>query len=94
MNEHRRTGWRISGEMAAIISVGIVLATLNVVMISELREAGRADRAAWVRESREAHSEWEKFAGEIARLTREGRHGPRRCRLTVDEVRDGMRCPR
>ena len=51
MNEHRRTEWRISGEMAAIISVGVALATLNVVMISELREGGRGPRGLGARES-------------------------------------------
>ena len=69
------------------------MTALNVVTIAELREEGQADRAAWKRESGEARSEREKFAREIARLTREGRHGTRRCRLTLEEVENGTRCP-
>ena len=77
-----------------VIVIAIALGALNVVMIAELREQGRADRAACKRESGEARSERERFAREIARLTRQGRHGPRRCRLTLEEVENGTRCPR
>ena len=92
MKQEQRAGSRISREMVAIC-VGVALTALNVVMIAELREEGQADRAAWKRESGEARSEREKFAREIARLTREGRHGTRRCRLTLEEVENGTRCP-
>ena len=94
MKQEQRAGSRISREMVAIVGVGVALTALNVVMIAELREEGQADRAAWKRESGEARSEREKFAREIARLTREGRHGTRRCRLTLEEVENGTRCPR
>ena len=77
-----------------VIVIAIALGALNVVMIAELREEGRADRAACKRESGEARSERERFAREITRLTREGRHGTRRCRLTLEEVENGTRCPR
>ena len=89
MNEHRRTGWRISGEMAAIISVGIALGTLNVVMISELRVGWARTRAAWGHESREANSEWEKFAGEIARPHTRG--SPRAAPVSADGRRGQRR---
>ena len=35
-----------------------------------------------------------KFASESTGLTREGRYGTRRCRLTVEEVKNETRCPR
>ena len=77
-----------------VIVIAIALGALNVVMIAELREQGRADRAAWKHESGEARSERERFAREIAHLTRDARHGTRRCRLTLEEAENGTRCPR
>ena len=93
MKESSRGGRRISREMTAIVSVGVALAALNVVTIAELREQGRTDRAACTRESGETRSDRDDFAREIARLTREGRYGTRRCRLTLEEVTEGIRCP-
>ena len=78
----------------SVIVIAIALGALNVVMIAELREQGRADRAACKRESGEARSERERFAREVARLTRQSRHGTRRCRMTREEVESGARCPR
>ena len=94
MKQVQGAGSRISRAMVAIVGVGVALMSLNVVMIAELREEGRADRAAWKHESAQARSERERLAREIARLTRQGRHGPRRCRLTREEVENGTRCPR
>ena len=98
MKQVQGAGSRISRAMVAIVGVGVGVAltvtALNVVMIAELREEGRADRAAWKHESAQARSERERLAREIARLTRQGRHGTRRCRLTREEVENGTRCPR
>ena len=57
MKQEQRVGSRITRAMVAIVGVGVALTALNVVMIAELREQGRADRAACKRESAEARSE-------------------------------------
>ena len=45
--------FRLSQESITVVTVGIALAGLILVAVSDLREQGRADRAAWQAESQE-----------------------------------------
>ena len=47
-----RTGFRLSQESVVVITAAIALAGLMLTITADIREEGRADRAAWQAESR------------------------------------------
>lgn len=56
-NQIPKTRLRISQEMIAIITVGIVLAGLMLFTTAQIVEEGRASRAAWQAERRQLQDE-------------------------------------
>ena len=81
-NETRVGRFRLSQETVAIVTVGIALAGLNLATVGDLREEGRADRAAaqadraaWQAESRqlrdEARADRESFQRRMEALQRQ-----------------------
>ena len=48
----RRTGFRLSQESVVVITAAVALAGLMLTITADIREEGRADRAAWQAESR------------------------------------------
>ena len=48
----RRTGFRFSQESVVVITAAVALAGLMLTITADIREEGRADRAAWQAESR------------------------------------------
>ena len=58
-NQSTKGRLRISQEMIAIITVGVALATQQLLITANIVEEGRAARAAWEAESQQRRNDWE-----------------------------------